>query len=173
MLLIYGPKLQVRKRYFWEAWREQVWFVNLFNALFLRAQHIVGIEEPTLFARAVRNPHEPRFVQYLFSHEVRYSSTNVGNRAFLLMSGEEVNDPCLTQRYHYADERRCSEIINDLPSRDVFGFLLPSSLNPYWVYYTNTWVPSPLMQSPEIFAGYFFEEAECKTLYKPITTFYR
>jgi hypothetical protein len=29
------------------------------------------------------------------------------------------------------------------------------------------------MQSPETFGTYFFEEAECKNIYKPITTFYR
>jgi hypothetical protein len=131
MLSLYGPKLQVRKRYFWEAWREQVWFVNLFNAIFLRAQHIVGIEEPTLFARVIRNPHEPRFVQYLFSHEFRYSKTTYGIRAFLSASGEEIDDPCLTQRYHYADEHRCSEVFEDDKSRDVFGFPTLSSLNPY------------------------------------------
>lgn len=162
------------------------------NVLYLRVQQIAGFEGPyTPFARAVRNPCEPRFVSYLFPPEDQSRELKSPMQPYFL-NNSITEDPCLTQRYHRVDEYLCSggaerygEVVVLKREYDVFGFCLHSH-NPYENYYYSDYVPSHLVYPPGSFGYddcadlqiprsmyYYFEETQSKALHKSITTFHR
>ncbi len=188
----YGPRLKISKRYPWEAFREQVWFVNFLNVAYLWAQRIAGFENPTPFARVTRNSLDPRYVLYLFPAETQNVTLKSPMQPYVL-HGCVIDNPCLTQRYHRVDSYFCFGGGEDYAydpfvgkrTYDVFGFCLYAH-NPYGNYYYPDYAPSPLIYPPGLLgyedcddlklprsAYYYFEESQTPALQRPVTTFYR